>query len=122
MIIPSILEGFVKVSQKFNGKRSRLNFPLENDECIYWKDQEDGFLGYCLHPEARPGETCILNVVDDCRLRDPPMAKVAASFHKCVICGNTMSSDEYEADGCIFCGSNAGPLVCSESYDLRNRE
>ena len=60
MLMPNILEGFVKVSQKFNGKRSRLNFPLENDECIYWKDQEDGFLGYCLHPEARPGEPCIL--------------------------------------------------------------
>ena len=22
-----------------------------NDECTYRKDQEDGFLGYCLHPE-----------------------------------------------------------------------
>ena len=93
-----------------------------NDECIYWKDQEDGFLGYCLHPEARPGESCILNVVDCCRFRDPPMAKVAVSFHKCVICGNTMSSDEYEDDGCIFCSSNAEPLVCSESYDMRDRE
>ncbi len=112
----------MKVSQKFNGKRSRLNFPVENDECIYWMDQDDGFLGYCLHPEARPGETCILNDADYCRLRDPPMVKVAASFRKCVICGNTMSFDEYEAEGCIFCGSNAGTLVCSESYDVRDRE
>ena len=86
----------MNVSQKYSRKRSRLNFSVENDECIYWKDQEDGFPGYCLHPEARPGEPCILNDADYCRLRDPPMVKVAASFHKCVICGNTMSSDEYE--------------------------
>ena len=64
----------------------------------------------------------ILNVADDCRLRDPPMVKASASVHKCVICGNTMSSDEYEANGCIFCGANAQPLVCSESYDVRDRE
>ncbi len=112
----------MKLSQKYCGKRSKLNFPVENDECIYWKDQEDGLLGYCLHPEARPGEPCILDVVDYCRLRDPPMVMEPHSVHKCVICGNTMSSDEYEADGCILCGSNAEPLVCSESYDVRDRE
>jgi len=95
---------------------------MEKDECIYWKDQEDDDLGICLHPEARPGESCILNVADYCRLRDPPMVKGSASVHKCVICGNTMISDEYEAKGCIFCGANAEPLVCSESYDLRDRE
>jgi hypothetical protein len=93
-----------------------------NDECTYRKDQEDGFLEYCLHPEARPGEPCVLKVVGYCRLRDPPMVMVPPSVHKCVICGNTMSSGEYEAEGCIFCGSNAEPLVCSESYDVPDRE
>ena len=93
-----------------------------NDECTYRKDQEDGFLGYCLHPEARPGEPCVLKVVGYCRLRDPPMVMEPPSVHKCVICGNTMSSGEYEAEGCIFCVSNAGPFVCSESYDVRDRE
>jgi len=112
----------VKLSQKYGGKRSKLNFPVENDECIYWKDQEDGFLGYCLHPEAQPGEPCILDVVDYCRLRDPPMVMEPHLVHKCVICGNTMSSNEYEAEGCIFCGSNAEPLVCLGSYDVRDRE
>lgn len=110
------------MAQKNSRKWIGLNFPEENGECIYWKDQEEGFLGYCLHPEARPGEPCILNVVDYCRLRDPPMVKVPSSVHKCVICGNTMSSDEYEVEGCIFCGANAEHLVCSESYDVRDRE
>lgn len=94
----------------------------KNEECIYWKDQEEGFLGDCLHPKARTGEPCILNVEDYCRLRDPPMVQEPTSVHKCLICGNTMSSDEYEANGCIFCGSNAEPLVCSESYDVRDGE
>jgi hypothetical protein len=91
----------------------------KNDECIYCKD---GFLGYCLHPEARPGESCILDIEGYCRLRNPPMVRQPASVYKCVICGNTMSSVEYESNGCIFCGSNAEPLVCSEAYDVRERE
>jgi hypothetical protein len=95
--------------------------PQKYEECIYWMDQEDGFLGYCLHPEARAREPCILNVEDYCSLRDPSMVKEPASVYKCVICGNTMSSDEHEANGCILCGSNAEPLVCSESYDVCNR-
>jgi hypothetical protein len=99
-----------------------VRVPQKYEECIYWKDQEDGFLGYCLHPEARSGEPCILNVEDYCPLRDPPMVQEPASVHKCLICGNTMSSNEYEANGCIFCGSNAEPLVCLESYDVRDRE
>ena len=52
---------------------------MEKYECIYWKDQEDGDLGYCLHPEARPGESCVLDVVDYCRLRDPPMVRSGIS-------------------------------------------
>jgi len=116
------LRKLLKVSQKYGRKRSKLNCPVENDECIYWKGQEDDFLGLCLHPEARPDEPCILNTEDYCRLRDPPTIKVPASVYKCVICGNTMSSDEYESEGCIFCGANAKPPVCSESYDVRDRE
>lgn len=96
--------------------------PQKYDECIYWKDQEEGFLGYCLHPKVRTGDPCILNAEDYCPLRDPPMVKELASVHKCVICGNIMNSDEYEAHGCIFCGCNAEPLVCLESYDVRDRE
>ena len=99
-----------------------VKVPQKYEECIYWKDQESGFLGYCLHPKARSGEPCILDVEDYCPLRDPPMVQEPASVHKCLICGNTMSSDEYEANGCIFCGSNAEPLVCSESYDVRDRD
>ncbi|MGB5099505.1 MAG: hypothetical protein WBN94_02760 [Methanothrix sp.] len=96
--------------------------PQKYEECIYWKDQEEGFLGYCLYPKARVREPCILNVEDYCPHRDPSMVKEPASVHKCLICGNTMSCHEYEAHGCIFCGSNAGPLVCWESYDVRDRE
>ena len=29
------------------------------------------------------------------------------SVHTCAVCGNTMSSDEYEARGCIFCGADS---------------
>jgi predicted nucleic acid-binding Zn-ribbon protein len=50
------------------------------------------------------------------------MVKEPTSVHKCLICGNIMSCGEYEANGCIFCGSNAEPLVCWESYDVRDRE
>ena len=32
--------------------------------CKHCKPQPDGFHGYCKHSEARPGETCILNVED----------------------------------------------------------
>ncbi len=99
-----------------------VKVPQKYEECIYWKDQEEGFLGYCLHPESKAGEPCILNVEDYCPLRYPPMVEEPTSVHKCSICGNTMSCDEYEANGCIFCGSNAEPLVCSESWDVRDRE
>ena len=29
---------------------------------------------------------------------------------------------DQEANGCIFCGCNAEPLVCYWSYDVRDRE
>jgi hypothetical protein len=32
-----------------------------------------------------------------------------------------MSSEAYEAEGCILCGADAEPLVCPESYDVRAR-
>lgn len=117
--------------------------------CMYWKDQPDGFHGDCQHPEARPGDACILNTEDTCLLREPlavcseckrlvdissvPEAvdcyicEVCASYmtvkpgagvvprggeelesvHTCAVCGNTMSSEEYEAKGCIFCGADS---------------
>jgi len=40
--------------------------------CKYWMDQPDGFHGWCKHPEARSGETCILNTEDTCLLREEP--------------------------------------------------
>lgn len=38
--------------------------------CRFWKDQPDGFHGYCQHPEAQPGDACILNTEDECVLRE----------------------------------------------------
>lgn len=38
--------------------------------CKYWKDQPDGFHGNCQHPEAHPGDACILNTEDVCLLRE----------------------------------------------------
>ena len=38
--------------------------------CRFWKDQPDGFHGWCQHPEAQPGTTCILNTEDQCVLRE----------------------------------------------------
>jgi hypothetical protein len=38
--------------------------------CKFWKDQPDGFHGYCEHPEARPGDSCILNTEDTCLIRE----------------------------------------------------
>jgi hypothetical protein len=90
--------------------------------CKYWVDQPDGVQGYCQHPEARSGDQCILNEGDICDLREPPTSEGLESVHTCVICGNIMSSDEYEATGCIFCGADAEPLACPESYDMRDRE
>ena len=40
--------------------------------CRYWKDQPDGFHGWCLHPEAQPGDACILNTEDECLIREEP--------------------------------------------------
>jgi hypothetical protein len=39
--------------------------------CRFWKDQPDGFHGYCQHPEAPAGASCVLNTEDDCVLREP---------------------------------------------------
>jgi len=38
--------------------------------CKYWKDQPDGFHGWCEHPEAQPGTPCVLNTGDECVLRE----------------------------------------------------
>jgi len=117
--------------------------------CKYWKTQADGFHGDCHHPEAKPGEACVLNNEDTCLLReeypvcsecgrkvdisgvsekvDYFICEVCAStvtvkpgagivprggeeleaVHTCAVCGNTMSSEEYEAKGCIFCGADS---------------
>lgn len=60
---------------------------------------------YCQHPEAHPGDSCILNTEDTCLLREEP--EELAAIHTCAVCGHTMSSQEYEAKGCIFCGADS---------------
>jgi len=47
--------------------------------CIFWKDQPDGFHGYCKHPEAQPGDSCILNTEDECVIREPVMTSMQVS-------------------------------------------
>lgn len=73
--------------------------------CRFWKDQLDGFHGYCCHPEAQTGDPCVLNTADTCLLREEP--EELEAVHTCAVCGNTMSSEEYEAKGCIFCGADS---------------
>jgi hypothetical protein len=117
--------------------------------CRHWKDQADGFHGNCHHPEARPGDSCILNTEEECVLReeyptcsecgrrvdissvpekvDCYICEVCASYvtvtpgagvvprggeeleavHECAVCGATLSSEEYEAKGCIICGADS---------------
>jgi DNA-directed RNA polymerase subunit RPC12/RpoP len=114
--------------------------------CKFWKDQPDGFHSYCQHPEARPGDACILNTEDTCVLREfvcsecgrrvdvssapeadyyicevcafyvtvkpgagivPRGGEELEAVHTCAVCGHTMSSEEYEAKGCIFCGADS---------------
>jgi len=41
-------------------------------DCRYWKTQEDGFHGWCKHPEVLSGTPCILNTEDECVLREDP--------------------------------------------------
>jgi len=66
--------------------------------CRFWKDQPDGFHGYCQHPKAQSGDPCILNTEDECLLREE-----LETIHTCAVCGHDMSS---EAKGCIFCGAD----------------
>lgn len=40
--------------------------------CKYRKLQVDGSHGNCYHPEAQPGDTCILDESDECVLREDP--------------------------------------------------
>jgi DNA-directed RNA polymerase subunit RPC12/RpoP len=66
--------------------------------CKHWKDQPDGFHGYCKHPEAQPGDACILNTEDSCLLRE----------HVCSECGRRVDvSGVPEADYyiCEVCAS-----------------
>lgn len=39
--------------------------------CKFWKDQPDGFHGYCCHPEAQSGDVCVLDTEDHCQIREP---------------------------------------------------
>ena len=37
----------------------------------------------------------------------PRSGEELEAVHTCAVCGNTMSSEEYEAKGCIFCGADS---------------
>lgn len=39
--------------------------------CRFLVLQKDGFHANCDHPEARPGEPCILNTEEECLIREP---------------------------------------------------
>jgi len=86
--------------------------------CIYRnrRTQADGIHGECLHPDGPRGQ-CVLSYAHECTLKEEP-----ETCHTCEVCGNKMSSEAYEAKGCIFCGADSEPMVCSESYDVRDRE
>lgn len=84
--------------------------------CIYWRTKSDGVHSECLHPDGPRGQ-CVLSYADECTLKEEPEA-----VQTCAVCGNTMSSEAYGAKGCIFCGADAEPPFCPESYDVRDRE
>ena len=68
--------------------------------CRFWKDQADGFHGWCEHPEAQPGTPCILNTGDECVLRE--------EFAVCSECGrraDISSTPEAEYYICEVCAS-----------------
>jgi|GEM_PF-5939100 len=69
--------------------------------CRFWKDQADGFHGWCEHPEAQPGTPCVLNTEDQCVLRE--------EFAVCFECGRRVdisSTPEAEYYICEVCASN----------------
>ncbi len=70
--------------------------------CRYWRDQKDGFHGNCCHPEAQPGESCLLNTEDKCVLLEEFIP-----VHTCAVCGATIPVEEYEKNGCTRCGADS---------------
>jgi hypothetical protein len=104
---------------KMNGKAGEFEM-----ECKYWKDQADGFHGnpVCSECGRRVDIAEISEKVDGyicevCATYVPvaPGAGVVPrgggqeleAVHTCAVCGGTMSSEEYEAKGCIFCGADS---------------
>jgi len=47
--------------------------------CRFFELQKDGFHANCHHPEARPGETCILNTEVFCDIREPIITSMQIS-------------------------------------------
>jgi hypothetical protein len=43
------------------------------------KPMASGCYCYCIHPEAKPGEQCILNDGDECVIREPIMTSMQIS-------------------------------------------
>lgn len=72
-----------------------------NPSCKYWKDQPDGFHGYCKHPEARPGDACVLNYADECVLREV----------SCVECGRTVATSSAPDCDYYICEVCAGQVT-----------
>ena len=47
--------------------------------CKFFKIQADGYHGFCHHPEAQPGDTCILDENDECVIRKPILTSMQIS-------------------------------------------
>ncbi len=47
--------------------------------CKFFKLQEDGFHGWCGHPDAHPGDACILNDNEECVIRKPILTSMQIS-------------------------------------------
>lgn len=48
--------------------------------CKFWQFQQDGLHGWCKHPDAAPGEPCILNSGEVCVLREEFMTTIQVSY------------------------------------------
>lgn len=107
--------------------------------CRFWKDQADGFHGWCEHPEAHAGASCVLNTEDQCVLREeyPTCSECGrrvdisstpeAEYYICEVCASTVTvkpgagvvprgGEELEAvHTCAVCGHT----MSSEEYEAK---
>ena len=69
--------------------------------CKYWKDQPDGFHGFCQHPESRPGDSCILNTEDISLLSE----FVCSECGRLVDASSVPEADYYICEPCADAGA-----------------